>query len=121
MLESGLSGSVRGVPSNGHPYRDPGPEAAIRLEAAVIRQHSQLALSAFGTETFSSLNDLLAGLRKMRGIHEPSLGERCVPYGHDHVHHLPGRGRLFHLDWNVLKGTHVLGSVQMQGSSSLGT
>jgi hypothetical protein len=25
MLESGLSGSVRGVPSNGHPYRDPGP------------------------------------------------------------------------------------------------
>jgi hypothetical protein len=27
MLESGLSGSVRGVPSNGHPYRDPGPIA----------------------------------------------------------------------------------------------
>ena len=25
MPESGLSGSVRGVPSNGHPYRDPGP------------------------------------------------------------------------------------------------
>ena len=24
MLESGLSGSVRGVPSNGHPYRDTG-------------------------------------------------------------------------------------------------
>jgi hypothetical protein len=24
MLESGLSGSERGVPSNGHPYRDPG-------------------------------------------------------------------------------------------------
>jgi hypothetical protein len=23
MLESGSSGSVRGVPSNGHPYRDP--------------------------------------------------------------------------------------------------
>ena len=29
MLESGLSGSVRGVPSNGHPYRDPGPKADI--------------------------------------------------------------------------------------------
>jgi len=29
MLESGLSGSVRGVPSNGHPYRDPGSEAAF--------------------------------------------------------------------------------------------
>ena len=27
MLESGLSGSVRGVPSNGHPYRDPRPKA----------------------------------------------------------------------------------------------
>ena len=26
MLESGSSGSVRGVPSNGHPYRDPGPD-----------------------------------------------------------------------------------------------
>src|SRR5271165_7598299 len=26
MPESGLSGSVRGVPSNGHPYRDPGPK-----------------------------------------------------------------------------------------------
>ena len=26
MLESGSSGSVRGVPSNGHPYRDPPPE-----------------------------------------------------------------------------------------------
>ena len=25
MLESGPSGSVRGVPSNGHPYRDPRP------------------------------------------------------------------------------------------------
>jgi hypothetical protein len=27
MLELGLSGSVRGVPSNEHPYRDPRPEA----------------------------------------------------------------------------------------------
>ena len=27
MLESGPSGSVRGVPSNGHPYRDPGSHA----------------------------------------------------------------------------------------------
>ena len=34
-----------------------------------------LAPSAFGTETFSSLNDLLPGLRKMRGIDEPSLGD----------------------------------------------
>jgi len=31
MPESGLSGSVRGVPSNGHPYRDPGPEADLAM------------------------------------------------------------------------------------------
>jgi len=29
MLELGSSGSVRGVSSNGHPYRDPGPKAVI--------------------------------------------------------------------------------------------
>jgi hypothetical protein len=29
MLESGLSGSMRGVPSNGHPYRDPGSFTAL--------------------------------------------------------------------------------------------
>jgi hypothetical protein len=29
MLELGLSGSVRGVPSNAHPYRDPRPTAAV--------------------------------------------------------------------------------------------
>jgi hypothetical protein len=28
MPESGLSGSVRGVLSNGHPYRDPGSNPA---------------------------------------------------------------------------------------------
>jgi hypothetical protein len=40
MPESGLSGSVRGVPSNGHPYRDPGPQAVIgRIE---IRQCGSL-------------------------------------------------------------------------------
>ena len=94
----------------------------LRFKAADTRRRSQLASSAFGTETFSSLNDLLAGLRKMRGIHEPSLGERCVPYGHDHVHHLPGRGRLFHLGRNVLKRARALGSAQpIRGPSSLGT
>ena len=30
MLEVGSSGSVRGVSSNGHPYRDPGSRAALR-------------------------------------------------------------------------------------------
>ena len=36
MPELGSSGSVRGVSSNGHPYRDPGPIAVIarrRLQA----------------------------------------------------------------------------------------
>jgi hypothetical protein len=36
MLESGPSGSVRGVPSNGHPYRDPGPNADIWLKAVCM-------------------------------------------------------------------------------------
>ena len=67
------------------------------------------APSAFGTETFSGLNDLLPGLRKMRGNHEPSLGERRVPYGRDHERHFPDRGRAFHLDGNVLKGARDLG------------
>jgi hypothetical protein len=31
MLESGSSGSVRGVPRNGHPHRNPGPEADLRV------------------------------------------------------------------------------------------
>ena len=30
MLELGSSGSVRGVSSNGHPYRDPGPKTDPR-------------------------------------------------------------------------------------------
>jgi len=30
MLELGSSGSVRGVSSNGHPYRDPGSNIAAR-------------------------------------------------------------------------------------------
>ena len=33
MLELGSSGSVRGVSSNGHPYRDPGPVPDVRLGA----------------------------------------------------------------------------------------
>ena len=76
------------------------------------RRRSHLAPSAFGTETFSRLNHLLAGLRKARGIHEPSPGERRVPYGRDHERHFPDRGRVFHFDWNVLKGTCHLGNAQ---------
>ena len=55
---------------------------------------------------------LLPGLRKMRGIHEPSLGERRVPYGHDHERHFPDRGRALHFDWNDLKGARDLSNAQ---------
>jgi hypothetical protein len=51
-------------------------------------------------------------LRKMRGIHEPSLAERRVPYGRDHERHFPDRGRAFHFDWNALKGARDLGNAQ---------
>jgi hypothetical protein len=76
------------------------------------RRRSHLAPSAFGTETFSSLNDLLPGLRKMRGIHEPSFGERRIPYGRDHERHLPGRGRALHFDGNALNAARNLGNAQ---------
>jgi hypothetical protein len=75
-------------------------------------RRSHLAPSAFGTETFSSLNDLLPGLRKMRGIREPSLGERRVPYGRDHERYFPDRGRALHFDWNALKGARDLRNPQ---------
>lgn len=65
------------------PYAD---FALGRLGCGTARISRRLRL-----ETFSSLNDLLPGLRKMRGIHEPSLGERRVPYGRDHERHFPDR------------------------------
>jgi len=77
----------------------------------ILHRRSHLGPSAFGTETFSNLNDLLSlGLRKMRGIHELSLGKRRVPYGRDHERHFPDRGRDFHLDWNAVKGARDLGN-----------
>jgi hypothetical protein len=47
MLESGLSGSVRGVPSNGHPYRDPGPVAAriVRREMSAPGESRRCTIS----------------------------------------------------------------------------
>ena len=55
---------------------------------------------------------MLSRLRKGRGIHDPPLGERRVPYGCDHERLFPGRGRAFHLDWNALKGARDLGNAQ---------
>jgi hypothetical protein len=52
------------------------------------------------------------GLRKARGIHAPSLGERRVSHGRDHERYFPDRGRAFHFDWNALKGVCDLGKAQ---------
>jgi hypothetical protein len=49
----------------------------------------------------------------MRGIHDPSLGERRIPYGRDHERHFPDGGRVFHFDWNALKGALDLGNAQL--------
>jgi hypothetical protein len=76
------------------------------------RRSSHLAPTVFGTETFSGLNDLFPGLRKMRGNHEPSLGERCVPHDRGHERYFPDRGRAFHFDWNALKGVRNLDNTQ---------
>ena len=55
----------------------------------------------------------------MRGIHDPSLGERRVPYGRDHECRFPDRGRAFHFDWSALKGARDLGNAQpMRGQDS---
>ena len=39
----------------------------------------------------------------MRGIDEPSLGARRVPYGRDHERYFPDRGRALHFGWSALK------------------
>ena len=46
MLESGLSGSLRGVPSNGHPYRDPSSCWEIALSRFVTNEMSKRFLCA---------------------------------------------------------------------------
>ena len=48
----------------------------------------------------------------MRGIDEPYLGERRVPYGRDHERYFPDRGRALHFGWSALKGTRDVGSEQ---------
>jgi hypothetical protein len=44
----------------------------------------------------------------MRGIDEPSLGGRRVPYGRDHERYFPDRGRALHFGWSALKGARDL-------------
>jgi hypothetical protein len=65
MLESGSSGSVRGVPSNGHPYRDPGSGAAVPSLAA----HSRSYVNRGRTITQAN----------------PSRSAMTCPFGIDHL------------------------------------
>ena len=66
MLELGSSGSVRGVSSDGHPYRDPGPKADPTTQAACAflapRLFSDQSLSALKTvrSTEDNANDAAA-------------------------------------------------------------
>ena len=52
MLESGSSGSVRGVLSNEHPYREPGPGA----EFALLAKSYRLAVPTVGAACLSPIS-----------------------------------------------------------------
>ena len=41
MLESGSSGSVRGVLSNEHPYREPGSNSDLGADLSLVRSSQQ--------------------------------------------------------------------------------
>jgi hypothetical protein len=69
MLESGLSGSVRGVPSNGHPYRDPGPRTYVCWKTSVQRS------------TGSDQRSLAITYHVKRSSKQP--GFRCAQAGND--------------------------------------
>ena len=56
----------------------------------------------------------------MRGIDEPSLGERRVPYGRDHERYFPDRGRALHFGRSALKGAHDLRNPQLTRGLGLG-
>jgi hypothetical protein len=56
MLELGSSGSVRGVSSNGHPYRDPGP-----YPVGPAFSHSGLQSSRHEQQLRQSIDGTLAG------------------------------------------------------------
>ena len=55
MPESGTSGSVRGVPGNGHPYRDQLAPLTSLPKSPARRQHFQLPLNKYMTERRTTL------------------------------------------------------------------
>ena len=90
MPKSGLSGSVRGVPSNGHPYRDPGSRAAVPSTSLPRRVHPRVSGLTDGgpwlrpwamTRTVRSLRPILAACPSTtRRVPNGSLST-CWPEG----------------------------------------
>ncbi len=72
MLESGTFGSVRGVPGNGYPYRNPRPTADVAL-----------------TNLASTLPPLNLPLQELQWRHRQVRGV-VAPGGLRLEHHLPG-------------------------------
>jgi hypothetical protein len=70
MLESGSSGSVRGVLSNEHPYREPRPEAAVlsRIQHLMRNLYSITTNQAAIIALFRVVNRYVGNLPPMTGV-----------------------------------------------------
>ena len=79
MPESGLSGSVRGVPSNGHPYRDPGSKADLTAPKSDFRYTPESAQANDGKRAAGIFALRPTGLKihsfKKRAIRQPRCFE----------------------------------------------
>jgi hypothetical protein len=75
MLESGLSGSVRGVPSNGHPYRDPGSarDSCTAANGPLVRY--QISGKPSGREGWTLWRGLASGRPSRRARERAPLDE----------------------------------------------
>ena len=79
MLELGMSGSVRGVSSNGHPYRDPGSKAAESARAdpcteCVCRLGRWISAEPIEDEADNLFSNCLGFTRFLR----PEVGNWCA-------------------------------------------
>jgi hypothetical protein len=68
MLESGSSGSVRGVPSNGHPYRDPGAGRATPGAKAEWPKSAESSLRPTAMEPRGSTRRRHLWIRRVRTL-----------------------------------------------------
>jgi hypothetical protein len=64
MLELGSSGSVRGVSSNGHPYRHPGSNLPLRGRGSTLSYLSRLVLRTGGVHQIADVG----GTRQLRQV-----------------------------------------------------